>query len=150
MVKDIDKCLSWSSTSWIIWKSRNREVLEGVYTTTHVQVSKVCQFIDDYKQAFMAEKASPFAREPRLRNWKPRPEGFWKLNKDGSSFGNPGRAGYDGLIRDNMGTWIVGFAGYIGSATNVVAELWAIRQGVQLALARGCSSLVIETDSMDA
>lgn len=46
-----------------------------------------------------------------------------KLNLDGSSLGNLGRAGGGGLIRDNRGHWIKGYARNIGHTTSIAAEL---------------------------
>ena len=36
--------------------------------------------------------------------------GWFKLNSDGASYGNPGKAGGGGIIRDCNGLWIKGFA----------------------------------------
>jgi hypothetical protein len=35
---------------------------------------------------------------------------------DGSSFGNPGRGGFSGLIRNDIGEWMHGFSGSCGRA----------------------------------
>ena len=53
-----------------------------------------------------------------------------KLNTDGSAQGNPGLAEGGGLIRDCHGNWISGFARAIGLPLSIVAELWAIRDGL--------------------
>nr|POE80558.1 putative ribonuclease h protein [Quercus suber] len=42
--------------------------------------------------------------------WHPPPENWYKLNSDGSSLGNPGRAGGGGLIRDPNGDWVCKYA----------------------------------------
>ena len=44
-------------------------------------------------------------------------------NIDGSSIGNPGKAGGGGIIRNQHVNWIRGFARSIGIASSVVAEL---------------------------
>ena len=49
-----------------------------------------------------------------------------KLNTDGLSLGNPGLTGGGGLIRDDNGDWVVGFARKIGFASSFMAELWAL------------------------
>ena len=36
---------------------------------------------------------------------KPR-EDWFKLNSDGASFGNPGKAGGGGIIRNSQGAWV--------------------------------------------
>ena len=40
--------------------------------------------------------------------------GYVKLNVDGSSRGNPGLAGFGGLIRSDNGRWLLGFHGFLG------------------------------------
>jgi len=64
-----------------------------------------------------------------------------KLNTDGSSMGNPGLVGGGGLIRDENGDWIVGFARNIGITTSFQAELWAIRDGFSLCVDRKFSAV---------
>ncbi|KAF1881951.1 hypothetical protein Lal_00038595 [Lupinus albus] len=58
---------------------------------------------------------------------------FVTLNVDGSSFGNPGKAGYECLLRDNMGSWISGFMGSVGISNNLHVELISLLYGLQLA-----------------
>ena len=58
------------------------------------------------------------------------PENWVKLNTNGSSIGNPGLAGGEGLIRNANGEWVRGFARAIGVTTSAVAELWALRDGI--------------------
>jgi hypothetical protein len=65
--------------------------------------------------------------------WYPPPEGYIKVNVDGSSFGNPGNAGFGGLLRNDNGAWIHGFSGSCGIASNLLAELSTIRRGFQMA-----------------
>ena len=55
--------------------------------------------------------------------WHPPPENWYKLNLDGFSLGNPGRAGGGGLIRDSNRNWVCGYARTIGHTTSVAAKL---------------------------
>ena len=52
-----------------------------------------------------------------LVKWNKPPPGWYKLNIDGASLGNPGRAGGGGLIRDNLRNWFKGFSRSIGRAS---------------------------------
>ena len=56
-----------------------------------------------------------------------------KLNTDGASLGNRGKAGRGGVIRGSASRWVKGFSRSIGFATNVVAECWALRDGLWVA-----------------
>ena len=58
---------------------------------------------------------------------------FVKLNCDGSSLGNPGRAGFGGLIRRSNAEWVLGFSGHVQQADNLCVELLALRKGLDLA-----------------
>ena len=71
--------------------------------------------------------------------WTPLPLGWFKLNSNGSSEGNPGKVGGGCLIRNSDGIWI--------SGSSVLAELWALRDGFALALSLGLTHLV-ELDAL--
>lgn len=73
-----------------------------------------------------------------------------KVNVDGSSLGNPGKAGFGGVIRDQDGRWICGFYGHLGMGTNLFPELQAIKHGFLLAWQKGYSSVICESDSQEA
>ncbi|RZB66288.1 hypothetical protein D0Y65_042072 [Glycine soja] len=55
---------------------------------------------------------------------------------DGSCQGNPCNAGFGGLLRDAMGTWIHGFYGDIGQTDITKEELLAILNGLKIAWER--------------
>jgi ribonuclease HI len=69
------------------------------------------------------------------------------LNVDGSCLGNPGRAGFDGLIRNGYGVWIVGFSGFLGIANNTLAELMVLYHELKIARAHGYCRFVCYSDS---
>ena len=70
-----------------------------------------------------------------------------KLNTDGSSLGNPGLARGGGLIRNKEGIWVAGFARKIGITTSFFAELWALRDGLNLCISRGIAAVEVELDA---
>ena len=69
------------------------------------------------------------------------------MNSDGASLGNPGKAGGGGLIRDSQGNWVKGYMRNIGVATNIIAEFWALRDGLTLAFQLGITQLLVEHDA---
>jgi ribonuclease HI len=64
---------------------------------------------------------------------------------DGASRGNPGEAGFGIHISD--GTRTVELYGYLGQATNNVAEYQALLHALRHALARGAPEIEIYSDS---
>ncbi|KAK9100199.1 hypothetical protein Scep_023629 [Stephania cephalantha] len=79
-------------------------------------------------------------RNPSVINWV-------KMNTDGAAKGNPGLSSFGGVIRNSIGGWELGFMGKISYASNLVAELWAIREGLQIAWEFGYRHLIVESDS---
>jgi len=69
-----------------------------------------------------------------------------KLNTDGASIENPGKTG-GGVIRDCHGDWVKGYSRAIGYATSVLAEWWALRDGLILAIQLGITHLDVELDA---
>ena len=51
------------------------------------------------------------------------------------------------MIRDYVGEWVRGFARSIGSTTSIIAEFWALRDGLQLAIQLGIQYLDVELDA---
>jgi ribonuclease HI len=89
-------------------------------------------------------------KSPILVKWTPPPLGWFKLNTDGSSLGNPGLAGGGGVIRNHLGEWVGGFSRTIGFTTSVQAELRALKDGLLLAIDFEILNLEIEMDSLVA
>ena len=73
--------------------------------------------------------------------------GWYKLNSNGASMGNSGKAGGGGLIRDSQGKWVKGYMRKIGMATSVEAKFWALRDGLILTSQMGINNIVVELDA---
>ena len=77
-------------------------------------------------------------KEVVLAKWNSPSIGWYKLNLDGSSLGNPRRASGGGLIRDSNGVWIKGFTCNIRTSSSVEVELWALRDGILMLFSQYC------------
>jgi ribonuclease HI len=70
-----------------------------------------------------------------------------RLHVDGASRGNPGEAGFGVHVTGDDGSEVASLYGYLGKATNNVAEYQALLHGLRFALARGASRVEIFSDS---
>ena len=52
-----------------------------------------------------------------------------------------------GILRNDQGEWIGGFAINLGSYSALVAEVWGRWHALHIALARGCKKVILELDS---
>jgi ribonuclease HI len=66
---------------------------------------------------------------------------------DGGARGNPGPAGYGVRIEDEMGGLITEFSGFLGSATNNVAEYNGLLAALRYARDHGHRKVRIKSDS---
>ena len=69
------------------------------------------------------------------------------MNTDIAVFSNNNTAGTGVIIRNANGEFKTALEPNIGVASNVTAELWAIRDGLMLAKDKDIRSIQIETDS---
>jgi ribonuclease HI len=69
------------------------------------------------------------------------------IHIDGASRGNPGEAGFGVHVATPGGEPVTELYGYLGTATNNVAEYQALIHALRYALARGCRRLKIFSDS---
>ena len=69
------------------------------------------------------------------------------LHIDGGSRGNPGDAGFGVHVTAPDGTEVAALYGYIGQATNNVAEYQALLHGLRYALEHGARRVLVFSDS---
>ncbi len=69
------------------------------------------------------------------------------LHVDGASRGNPGEAGFGVFATDGSGAEVASLYGYLGTATNNVAEYQALIHALRFARTRGARALRIFSDS---
>ena len=69
------------------------------------------------------------------------------LHIDGASRGNPGEAGFGVHVTTPDGTDVAQLYGYLGVASNNVAEYQALLHGLRYALARGARKVHVFSDS---
>ena len=69
------------------------------------------------------------------------------IHIDGASRGNPGEAGFGIHIEDEQGRRLAGLHGYLGEATNNVAEYQALIHALRYALAKGARRVKVFSDS---
>lgn len=66
---------------------------------------------------------------------------------DGAARGNPGESGIGVVFKDEQGTVITSIYGYIGEATNNMAEYQALIACLKNAPKTSCSKLIVHSDS---
>ena len=79
--------------------------------------------------------------------WIKPPVGWLKLNTDGSAVGNHEIASGGGLIRNENGDWVMGFARSLGQTSRIMAELWALKDGLTIASQLRITDICVELDA---
>ena len=83
---------------WTIWQKRNLVVFQNKPFPPNIQSEILHKAMDFIHCALNAREAICHVLNPV--RWEKPVEGWRKLNIDGSSLGNPSRAGGGGIIRD--------------------------------------------------
>ena len=84
---------------------------------------------------------------PRAEAGRPARGATLRLHVDGASRGNPGEAGFGVHVTGEDGSEVASLYGYLGRATNNVAEYQALVHGLRFALDRGAASVEVCSDS---
>ena len=130
------------ATLWWVWRARNSELIANKILSVDMIVRAILGKVEAFRTNFFHDEMVP--KSPRWVRWEWPPEGVMKLNVDGCSRGNPGLAGFGGLVRDDGGQWILGFAGRVGVADNLLPELMAICVGLKLAWEHGLRLFIVK------
>ena len=92
----------------------------------------ICAGVKQAKATLLGE-GSATRREVKHVRWERPPEGWWKMNVDGVASKGTHRAGADGVLRDRWGWWDSGFIISVGFTDNILAKLWGMLKGLELA-----------------
>ncbi|KAK9029308.1 hypothetical protein V6N11_026427 [Hibiscus sabdariffa] len=147
--------LNWNmlfgSLFWCIWCRRN----DGIFGTAATQSGSVLQRGLRMQQEAVAasvrgaDGAGRVVTGAAVRWTKPQ-FGWHKLNSDGALDNRNGVASCGGLIRDDGGSWLIGFSKRIGICSVLEAELWGIYEGLLAAWTIGSRYLLVESDCLEA
>eukprot|EP00253_Pinus_taeda_P017843 PITA_17843 len=159
---------------WNLWKERNRRIFknqkmptEEVWNRVHSNLRETMllkhwteedlpkkdnekNILDNWKlelpQGTTTQHESR-SNDKEDKKWTAPPTNSYKLNFDGASKGNPGKAGFGGIIRNHKGNDIQVYFGNIGWDTNNSAELEGLWQGLLVARSQNLQPLIVEGDS---
>lgn len=137
---------------WNIWCIRNLKVFQAAPFLASFAVSNASnQAIEWF---FLAGPHSQSSRVKEVHISKEPPqEGWYKINSDGSCKSDChgfGDIAAGGIIRNSNGTWMKGFACFLGSGTSLLVKLWAIYIGISIAKDANFDPIIVESDCLYA
>lgn len=92
----------FSFVIWDLWKYRNKVVFDNTTQNPILHRQSISQALEYYYCVGKVKNQRSMVVIP-VRWKKPSPN-WYKLNTDKASFGNPGKAGGGGIIRDSLAT----------------------------------------------
>ena len=136
-----DFCI-WSL--WLAWNSLIFHNKETPYTILqHAATNHALEFF------FLSNIPNHI---PPQKNWKPvswspGPHPFITLNTDWSSIRATSLIGAGSLARDHNGKWILCYSLHLRKFISLMAELWAIRHGLDLLWFKGYRYVYLQSNS---
>ncbi|KAL4291469.1 hypothetical protein GQ457_14G003410 [Hibiscus cannabinus] len=134
---------------WLLWKCRcsflfgsNDELLDHIISRGNRMVGECFQTV--------AVSMVPRQGQGRRPSWTRPRTGWIKVNVDASVSMVDRSAGAGGALRDDSGAWLSGYARYVGRCDVLLAELWAIHDGLLLAWDLGFRFVELESDCLEA
>ncbi|XP_075671161.1 uncharacterized protein LOC142640761 [Castanea sativa] len=130
---------------WSIWLKRNLLVFQNK-SAHHSLIPEILSKSSEFFHCTLSPRNAP-RMTTKFIKWEKPASGWVKLNTDGSALGNLGIAGCGGLVRDKDGNWVVGFARKIGNSSSFIAEIWALRDGLNVCLQKNLLLVEVELDA---
>lgn len=152
-IRDLNRKIPYSVifpfACWALWHNRNKFVFEQNLLLPKVNCEAMLSKATEY--FYISGKfKSPNTSRQIMVMWEAPISPFFKLNMDGSSLGIPGKASAGGLIRDHMGQWVKRYFRKLGTITSTEAEIWGLRDGLELALKCNIKKLYVDMDASAA
>ena len=130
---------------WLSWKHRNEAVFRNQLLQPNVHKDALFRALE-FQHCGLNPELLGCRKVVRIK-WEKPQTGWAHLNTNGSAIGNPGRAGYGGLIRNDRGEWMGGFSRSLGCSNNFIAELWALRDDLTLCNEMHLNAVDIQLDA---
>ncbi|XP_035545929.1 uncharacterized protein LOC118348419 [Juglans regia] len=158
-------CLLPVIITWRIWRRRCLARMEGklenqdaVIKSIWIWIGTLCQADGNHHslsrydamilETLQIQPVPLKERRCKLVKCHKLPSGWFELNTDGSSLGNPGASGIGGVIRNDQGRLVQGFASPIGFGSNNKAKLFALLTGLRLCKSLHILNVIVEVDSL--
>jgi ribonuclease HI len=140
---------TWATTCHLLWQWRNMSIHDSEFVSPHQPWTLVLEYVEEYKRNMKAESQICHDRSKQQINisWHAPPMGWYALNTDGAAKISDSKAGCGGIVRNDTGNWVEGFAKALGDTTAYMAELWGVFEGLKLAKRRGVTKLDLRIDS---
>jgi ribonuclease HI len=139
----------WATTCQLLWQWRNKSVHDPDFVYPSRPWTLVLEYVEEYKRNMWAESQVCQQRNKQEINvsWIAPPMGWHAVNTDGAAKISDRIAGCGGIVRNNSGAWVEGFAMALGDTTAYMAELWGVFEGLVLAKRLGATKLELRIDS---
>uniref|UniRef100_A0A803M5E0 RNase H type-1 domain-containing protein n=1 Tax=Chenopodium quinoa TaxID=63459 RepID=A0A803M5E0_CHEQI len=139
----------FATSLWWIWRWRNNFVFgkenENPFDTgafIRGQTGEIWDVFSTPKDRYQGLHQNAAVRKEVQVRWIALPPGWCTLNTHGEAKGSPGLAGGSGVIRDDEGQFIKGFAANFSICHAYRAEFLALKHGLKLAKQLGIMRLV--------
>ena len=134
---------------WTMWIARNNAIFRNASINT-VAIIQTAEFtFNQHFNTLLIPSTNLHTFEHNCQ-WTPSTLTTYKMNTDGGISNESHLAGIGAIIRNQQGQHVASLAANIGYASNITAELRAIRDGLLLLIKLGIRSIHIETDSLMA
>ena len=129
---------------WLIWLQRNKVI----FRNGNFDVNLAGHCIKKGAEFFAIMPKNPIKPNRVLTRvyWTKPQEGWVKLNSNGSVSGNSKKAGGGVVIRGSNGEWVAGCLRKLGNTSCIMAELWALRDGLLLAKQLSLNNICVDMD----
>ncbi|XP_035545086.1 uncharacterized protein LOC109020946 [Juglans regia] len=151
--------------TWRLWWRQCKARMEGTFESIRSVWCSILYWVSWIALRLKKSKALSRRDEEILKNlqlpikhtvpmamkqvsWSRPKNGCFKLNVDGSSVGNPGPSGVGGVIRNDKGEFVCGFAKFTGHNTNNAVEVLGLPYGLRNVRDLDIHDVEIEIDSM--
>ncbi|KAL4386567.1 hypothetical protein GQ457_09G022170 [Hibiscus cannabinus] len=133
---------------WMIWKRRCSFVLASEVRRMEDILTSGDMLVEECRRAFYGQ-AAPSVTPTSANSWSCPPVDWVKINVDATVSTLDCTATIGAVFRDCEGNWLCGIARSIGRCNVLLAELWAIHDGLLHAWSRGFRRIEIESDNLE-
>lgn len=133
---------------WTIRYRRNQiRVKNADYPISQI-ASTAQQTLQDFRRATLTDSSQLQAHSTTQVRWSLPPSSCLKVNFDGATLQDVGRAGLGVVIHDSQGQAVASLSEQIPLPfSSDMVEALAVAQAISFALETGCSSFILEGDS---